>query len=234
MKGWGIIEPVAPGRALRGPENDLPSLHFTCCSGPSASSGQMDRAAHRDPKKPGARHGPPNAAAALRRPAPPKPRSLFGKLVFALAATAFVVPAPAHAQYRQTITNDPANCRGSGPAVRVTITEIKSSAGTIRVQLYRGTRQDWLESGRWLNRIQAPARAGSMSFCMPVPQAGTYAIAVRHDVNDNDKTDLTIDGGGMSNNPSVSIFNLGKPSHTRTAFPVGEEVKAITIRMRYM
>jgi uncharacterized protein (DUF2141 family) len=189
----------------------------------------MDCTVQRDP-----RHTLPNASAALCRPAHRPPRLPFGKFAAALAATALLVPAPAHAQYRQTIANDPANCRGSGPAVRVTVTEIKSGAGTIRVQLYRGTRQDWLESGRWLNRIQAPARAGSMSFCMPVPQAGTYAIAVRHDVNDNDKTDLTIDGGGMSNNPSINIFNLGKPSHTRTAFPVGEEVKAITIRMRYM
>ena len=42
----------------------------------------------------------------------------------------------------------------------------------MRVQLYRATKADWLEKGRWLNRIEAPARAGSMTFCMPVPAAG--------------------------------------------------------------
>jgi uncharacterized protein (DUF2141 family) len=144
------------------------------------------------------------------------------------------LPGIAQAQYRQEIANDASRC-ARGPAVRITVTGIKSSAGTMRVQLYRGTREDWLESGRWLRRIETRAQAGTMSFCMPVSQAGTYAIAVRHDVNGNGKTDLSQDGGGMSNNPSINIFNLGKPSYTKTAFPVGgDEVKALSIRMRYM
>ena len=163
-----------------------------------------------------------------RRPALPA-LTLLG-----LGLASLVLATPAQAQYKQKIANNPALCRGSGPAVRITVNEVKSSAGTVRVQLYRATKQDWLESGRWLNRMEAPARAGTMSFCMPVPEPGTYAIAVRHDVNDNDETDLTKDGGGMSNNPSINIFNLGKPSHTKTAFAVGREVKPITIRMRYM
>ena len=104
----------------------------------------------------------------------------------------------------------------------------------MRVQLYRATKQDWLETGRWLNRIELPARAGTMSFCMPAPATGTYGIAIRHDVNGNGETDLTQDGGGMSNNPSINIFNLGKPSYRKAAFSLGQEVKAITIRMRYM
>jgi uncharacterized protein (DUF2141 family) len=158
-------------------------------------------------------------------------RALAASLALAaLAATA----GPAQAQYRQKIANDPAKCRGKGPAVSVSLTGIKSSAGTVRVQLYRGTKQDWLADGRWIYRIEARARAGAMSFCMPVPEPGSYAIAVRHDVNDNDETDLTQDGGGASNNPSFNIFNLGKPSVSKTAFPAGTEVKTIAIRVRYM
>ena len=145
-----------------------------------------------------------------------------------------VAAGPAGAQYRQKISNDPARCRGAGPSVSVSLTSIKSSAGTIRVQLYRATKQDWLAPGRWLYRIEAPARAGSMTFCLPAPEPGNYAVAARHDVNNNGDTDLTQDGGGMSNNPSVNIFNLGKPSYTKTAFTVGNENKAISIRMRYM
>jgi uncharacterized protein (DUF2141 family) len=161
--------------------------------------------------------------------------SFFRGAGFALAGLALAaLPGPAQAQYNKYIGNDPAKCRGNGPAVRVTVSDVKSSAGTVRVQLYYGTKRDWLESGRWLNRIEVPARAGSMSVCMPVPRAGTYAIAVRHDVDNDDDTDLTTDGGGASTNPSFNIFNLGKPSHTKTAFAVGNEVKSITIRMRYM
>ena len=82
--------------------------------------------------------------------------------------------------------------------------------------------------------VEARARAGAMSFCLPVPAAGTYAVAVRHDVNGNGKTDLSADGGGMSNNPSINVFNLGKPSYKKTAFSVGDAPRAISISMKYM
>ena len=140
---------------------------------------------------------------------------------------------PVQAQYREAISNDPAHCRGDGPAVNVTVTGIKSANGRVRVQLYRATRADWLEKGRWIHRIEVPARAGSMTFCMPVPQAGSFGIAVRHDVNGNGKTDLTQDGGGVSNNPAINLFNLGKASYDEAAFQVNG-VRSITINMRYM
>lgn len=166
-------------------------------------------------------------------------RSIFRRAVpfLAVAATVFTglaVAEPALAQYRQEIRNDLARCRGTGPAVRVTVTGIESATGTVRAQLYRGIESDWLESGRWLYRIEVPARAGSMSFCLPVPEAGPYAVAVRHDVNGNGETDLTSDGGAMSNNPSINIFNLGRPSVRRTRFEVGSGVSTISINMRYM
>lgn len=158
-------------------------------------------------------------------------RKIAGALLIALALP---LAAPVLAQNRDAIPNDMSKCRGSGPAVRVTVTEIKSGTGTMRMQLYRATRQDWLARGRWIYRIQVPARAGTMTFCMPVPQPGSYGIAIRHDVNGNGDTDLTQDGGGMSNNPSINVFNLGKPSVDKVAISVGQEVKTISIRMRYL
>lgn len=152
----------------------------------------------------------------------------------ATALAAAALAAPAEAQYQQHIGNDMSKCAGEGPAVRIAVSGIKSSSGKLRVQLYRGTKADWLEKGRWIYRIEVPARAGAMSVCMPVPGAGTYGIAIRHDVNGNGKTEISQDGGGMSNNPSINILNLGRPSYTKTAFAVGNEVKAISIRMRYM
>ena len=73
-----------------------------------------------------------------------------------------------------------------------------------------------------------------MTFCLPLPSGGTYGVAVRHDVNGNGKTDLSADGGGMSNNPSINIFNLGKPSYKKTAFEVGNAPRTISITMKYM
>ena len=154
--------------------------------------------------------------------------------IVALSLAGLAVSTPADAQYRQKITHDASKCAaGGGPAVWVTINGIKTSTGTIRIQSYRGTKQDWLEKGRWIYRMEAPAKAGSMTFCMPLPAPGKYGIAVRHDVNGNGKTDIFTDGGAMSNNPSINIFNLGKPSYKKTAFDVGNGVKTMSIQMRY-
>jgi uncharacterized protein (DUF2141 family) len=165
---------------------------------------------------------------------PARPRLAATALTLAAGLAVLALAGPAQAQFANYLTHDASKCRGNGPAIRITVSDVKSSRGTLRVQLYRATRADWLETGRWLNRIELPARAGTMSVCMPAPGAGTYGIAIRHDVNGNDETDLTQDGGGMSNNPSINIFNLGKPAHTKVAFRLGQEVKAMTIRMRYM
>ena len=156
--------------------------------------------------------------------------ALGGTLALALGA----MGTAAQAQNRQTIAHNPAQCAaGAGPSVMVTINGVSQSRGTMRIQSYRATDRDWLGKGRWINRIELPARAGTMRVCMPLPASGHYGIAVRHDLNDNGKTDLSTDGGAMSNNPSINIFNLGKPSYKKTAFSVGNGVTAITITMKY-
>lgn len=153
--------------------------------------------------------------------------------VLAASALALGVAMPAHAQYRNKIANDMSLCRGSGPAVLVTVDGIKASTGKMRAQVYHATSADWLKKGRWLNRVEANAKAGSMSFCLPVPASGRYAVAVRHDLDGDRETDIFGDGGAMSNNPSVNVFNLGKPSHTKVAFTVGNAVKPIKVSMKY-
>lgn len=165
---------------------------------------------------------------------PARLRFAASALTVMTGLAALAMAAPAQAQYNQEIRHDPAKCRGDGPAISITVTGVKSSRGKLRVQLYRATDQDWLETGRWLNRLEVPARAGTMNVCMPAPGPGTYGIAIRHDVNGNNETDLTQDGGGTSNNPGFNIFNLGKPSYRKVAFSLGHEVKALTIRLHYL
>ena len=157
----------------------------------------------------------------------------MSKFVSGLLAVAMLTAGSTAQAKGRVISNDLSNCR-SGPSTLVQINGIKESSGKIRVQSYRGTAADWLEKGRWLSRIEVPARAGSMTVCVPLPEAGVYGIAVRHDVNGNGKTDLSKDGGGMSNNPSINIFNLGKPSYKKTAFTVGDAPRTISISMKYM
>jgi uncharacterized protein (DUF2141 family) len=111
---------------------------------------------------------------------------------------------------------------------------VKESAGRVRVQSYPATGSAWLAKGRWLHRIETRANSGNMNFCVPVPSEGRYGIAVRHDRNGNGKTDISQDGGGFSNNPSISILNLGKPSVSKVAFQAGPGVTKITINLKYL
>lgn len=157
----------------------------------------------------------------------------------ALLAAALAAPMPAQAEirseFRNEIRNEMGRCSADkGPAMVVTVDGIKSSSGRLRIQSYRANAGEWLQRGKWLSRIEVPARAGSMTFCVPVPASGSYGVAVRHDVNGNGHTDISTDGGAMSNNPSISLFNLGKPSYTKVGVPVGGGVKPIRVQMKYM
>ncbi|WP_037446547.1 DUF2141 domain-containing protein [Sphingobium chlorophenolicum] len=144
-------------------------------------------------------------------------------------------PAIAHGM---EIGNDLERCSATakGPAVLVDVRGFSAATGTVRVQSYPATKAAWLAKGEWLNRIDVPVKAsnGEMRFCVPVPQPGKYGIAVRHDRDGNGKTDLSRDGGGFSNNPSISIFNLGKPGVEKAAFYAGPGVTKITINLKYM
>ncbi|WP_159981047.1 MULTISPECIES: DUF2141 domain-containing protein [unclassified Novosphingobium] len=152
-----------------------------------------------------------------------------------VAAGGLAMPASAQGEYRNEIRNEMSRCSADkGPGLMVTVDGIKASSGTVRVQAYRANAGEWLVKGKWLSRIEVPARAGTMSFCVPLPASGTYGVAVRHDVNGNGDTDISTDGGAMSNNPSINIFNLGKPSYSKVGVPVGGSVKSIRIQMKYM
>lgn len=153
----------------------------------------------------------------------------------AVAGLAVPALAQGRADYRNEIRNEMGRCSADkGPALMVTVDGVKSSSGKLRVQSYRATSGEWLQKGKWLSRIEVPAHAGTMTFCLPLPASGTYGVAVRHDVNGNGETDIRTDGGAMSNNPSINIFNLGKPSYTKVGVPVGGGVKTIRIQMKYM
>jgi uncharacterized protein (DUF2141 family) len=150
-----------------------------------------------------------------------------------VAAGLLAVAGSAHAG--SVISNDMTKCgAGKGPAIQVNVRGIKGSSGKIRVQNYPATKGAWLAKGRWLHRIEAKAVAGGLNFCVPLTASGKYAVAVRHDKNSNGKTDISSDGGGFSNNPSINVLNLGKPPVSKVAFSAGPGVTTITVNMKYM
>lgn len=126
-------------------------------------------------------------------------------------------------------------CRtGSGQAaVLVDVSGLKARTGRLRVQLYGANPGDFLAKGKKLRRIDlaVPAK-GAVPVCVAVPRPGRYAIAVRHDVNGNDRSGDWSDGGGFSRNPRLSLFRL-KPRHRDAAIDVGAGVTPIRIVLNY-
>lgn len=158
----------------------------------------------------------------------------MNKILFPLAAAAMLaVSGSAHAGV--VLSNDMSKCSaGKGPAIQVNVRGIKGLTGKIRVQNYPATSSAWLAKGRWLQRIESRASASALNFCVPLSASGKYAIAVRHDKNGNGKTDISSDGGGFSNNPSINVLNLGKPSVGKVTFTAGPGITTITVNMKYL
>ncbi|WP_285712299.1 DUF2141 domain-containing protein [Erythrobacter oryzae] len=161
----------------------------------------------------------------------------------AVAALALVAAlgAPVAAQgyaYGRVASNDLGQCSaGKGPAVHITVTGLKSSDGNLFVRAYPATKADWLVSKRYVVRVDAKPRAGSMTVCVPLPSTGAFAIAVQHDANGNRQTDISTDGAGMSNNPGIKkILGLvpRPPSVDKTRFTAGPGVTRMTISMQYL
>jgi uncharacterized protein (DUF2141 family) len=173
-------------------------------------------------------------------PARPLRRSRLAIVAAALAAGGLAIggiASPLWAQvFARKISNDMSLCApGKGPSVRIDITGLKSAEGFLFVRTYRALSSDWMKSKRYLTRVDTVPRKGSMSVCVPLPAAGDYALTVQHDVNGNHDTDLSIDGAGMSNNPTFKTF-LGiprPPSVDKTTFRAGPGVTRISVQMRY-
>lgn len=103
-----------------------------------------------------------------------------------------------------------ARCVGDArePAMLVKIVGLKSRSGVVRVQSYGGDPERFFVKGSYLSRIEVrPPAAGPVEICVPVARSGTYAVSVRHDVNASGKSDRA-DGGGMSGNPALSLFDV--------------------------
>jgi uncharacterized protein (DUF2141 family) len=161
-------------------------------------------------------------------------------IVAGLALTG-AAAAPLGAQgyvYARSGPNDLSQCApGKGPAVRIAVSGLKSADGNLFVRAYPANSADWLESKRYVMRVDATPRAGSMTVCVPLPAPGDYAIAVQHDVNGNRKTDISTDGAGMSNNPGIKkILGLvpRPPSIEKVRFTAGEGVTRMNISMQYL
>jgi uncharacterized protein (DUF2141 family) len=134
----------------------------------------------------------------------------------------------------QAMGPDAAACRaGSGqPAVLVNVNGFKAHTGSVRVNVYGSDPARFLERGQYVRQINVPVtRAGTMPICVALPNAGRYAIAVRHDVDGNGRSGWS-DGGGFSRNPRLSLTNL-RPRYENVAINVGRSAVPVNVTLLY-
>ncbi len=153
------------------------------------------------------------------------------KLMLSTAAAVLAFVAPATAA-EAALGPDAASCRaGSGqPAVLVNVSGFKSRSGRVRVQIYNSS--NFLVKGQRVRRIDLPVTGGTMPICVALPGPSTYAVAVRHDADGDNKSGDWSDGGGFSRNPKLSLLKL-KPSFSQVAIPVGKGVRAVNVVLNY-
>ncbi|CAH0353284.1 hypothetical protein BH11PSE5_BH11PSE5_15920 [soil metagenome] len=138
----------------------------------------------------------------------------------------------------QAIGPQAAACDRNGSAVLVHVEGIKARTGMLRVQLYEANPRTFLEKKKYLERVELPVpRSGPLSVCVAVPKPGSYALYVRHDANNNGKSDKSSDGGGFSGNPHVSLLDLAfkrKPDLDKAKFAVGSSTREIRVILNYV
>jgi len=111
------------------------------------------------------------------------------------------------------------------------VQSVREATGTITVDVHDDDPAKFLKSGGKLARIRVPAVKGETHFCIVVPHAGIYALAIYHDRNGNTKLDKTWIGlpgepFGLSNNPPK---RLAMPKHKDSAFEVKGPLTPVVI-----
>lgn len=120
------------------------------------------------------------------------------------------------------------------PTVEVSVTGLRSTKGQLLVCLTTNPKAFPDCSKDKLSVRMAVQAADAGDFVVHAPRAGTYAIAVVHDENGNNKMDVAIflprEGFGFSRNPAITV---GPPSFKSASFAVAGDIRQ-TIKMKYM
>ena len=116
--------------------------------------------------------------------------------------------------------------------LKVTVSALRSTEGTVHISLYNSA-EAFPKLGRMLEEKVVPASAAVTTFSGIEP--GTYAVAVYHDENSNNKFDQGLFGiplEGYAFSRDAQVF-LGPPPFADAAFDVEANGRAITIAMTY-
>ncbi|GAA0307219.1 DUF2141 domain-containing protein [Sphingomonas oligophenolica] len=164
----------------------------------------------------------------------PKSRTLF---LAGIAMAATLTSGSLGAAARPAAQDGEGACTGTPSATRlyVTVQGVRSSQGLIAVTLYADDPKRFLVKHGSLYVGRVAATAPTTRVCIHLPAPGTYAIAVYHDINGNQKFDrnmlgLPKEAYGFSNNAST-FFGLPSFSSVRIAVPHND--MAISVKLKY-
>ncbi len=117
--------------------------------------------------------------------------------------------------------------------ISVTVTGLRSGNGLLRFALFDNPKD--FPNGQEIFARNVAARTGETTVVLDGIAPGTYALALHHDENGNDKMDtgllgIPLEGYGFSNDAPVI---LGPPAFAKAAFSVPENGKELAIRLVY-
>ena len=91
-------------------------------------------------------------------------------------------------------------------AALATVHGFRDRKGNLRIAIYRAREEEFLASGRYVQRLDVPMTAsGEMTVCAPVPEPGDYIVVALHDRDANGKLGPFKDGAGFSRNPKLAL-----------------------------
>ena len=120
------------------------------------------------------------------------------------------------------------------PGVEVSVTGLRNTKGQLLVCLTANPKAfpDCSKDKASVRMAVKAVDAGN--FVIHAPADGTYAIAVVHDENANNRMDMALflpkEGFGFSRNPAIG---MGAPSFKSASFAVTGDMRQ-SIRMKYM
>jgi uncharacterized protein (DUF2141 family) len=127
------------------------------------------------------------------------------------------------------------DCEGTpgGAKLNIVVEGVRSAKGEMAASLYGGDKSQFLVKNGALKVWRAPTQSPITRMCIWLKGPGTYALAIYHDANGNQKWDHSLMGYfedfGFSNNPSI-LFSA--PPFDSVSFQAAAGVNTLHVRLR--
>ncbi len=157
-------------------------------------------------------------------------------LIAALAAVVVPLAAPVSASAQPVGETDACV---NGPGIRVEVVGMKDRIGSLKLELFPATEDDFLrddrdlkKEGKLFRRIWVPTpQNGPVVMCMRVPHPGAYAILFTHDRDGKNKFNFWSDGVGVPGNQKLG---RSRPKLGNATVHVGAGVTSVVIQTQYL